>query len=163
MKPWPLSLLLSLTMCALPPAGASGAVSRPGPVVAIESIVLERDCMGCRHGLRIELRRDGHAVWSALGKARLRTADRELPGRIDAAAFEALARAVHEAAFFTLADQYDDPTLADGAWSQLTVQRSGSPAKTVWRRESAGPAALRALEGAIEAWRASAGLGEPWP
>jgi hypothetical protein len=166
MKPWPVSLVLSITLCALPPAGASGAGSRAGAspaAAAIESIVLERDCMGCRHGLRVELRRDGQALWALQGKARLRTADRQGTGRVDPAAFEALSRAVHEAAFFALADQYDDPQLADGGWSQLTVQRSGSPPKTVWRRESTGPAALLALEGAIEAWRARAGLGEPWP
>jgi hypothetical protein len=153
MNPWPLRTLcaaLTLVLCALPQGCASGGAPRQ----AIESIVLERDCMGCPQGLRIELRSDGRALWALVGKARHRSADREAPGRIEPAAFAALARAVQDAGFFALADQYDDPSLADGSWSQLTVQARGQPAKTVWRRESAGPPALLALEAAIESWRA---------
>jgi hypothetical protein len=154
-----LALGLGLPLaCMLAPAAASG----PAPAV-IESIVLERDCMGCPQGLRIELRRDGSARWALVGKPRLRTADREGAGRIAASDFAALARAVNRSGFFTLAEQYDDPATADGSWSQLTVTATGQPPKTVWRREAAGPPPLQALEAAIEGWRARAGLGAAWP
>lgn len=137
----------------------------PGLAVAaggIDSIVLERDCSGCAHGQRTELRRDGQALWVAVGKARLRTADREQAGRIEPVAFEALAAAVHRAGFFALPDSYDSSELLDGAWTQITVVRHGV-AKTVFRRESTGPAELLALEAAIERWRRGAGLGDVAP
>jgi hypothetical protein len=53
---------------------------------------------------------------------------------------------------FTLAPVHDDPSQADGAWTQLTLICSGSQ-HTLWRRADVGPAALDRIEALLAATR----------
>ncbi len=130
-------------MTTPPPAGATASGAD-----AIDAITLERDCPGCPTGLRLELRRDGSAVATVTGKARLGTQDQVSRARLAPGDFEALARAVVAAGFFGLAESFEEPGLKDGAWSTLTVTRA-TAAKQVFRRDEAGPAALKALEASM--------------
>ena len=62
----------ALCACVVLPACAA----RPGTadtISTISTIVLERDCPGCPTGSRLELRRDGIALATVTGKARLGT------------------------------------------------------------------------------------------
>ena len=70
----------------------------------------------------------------------------ELPG----AEFDALAQKLLALGFFEMAAVYEEAGLQDGSWSTLTVQRSGS-VHQVFRREDAGPPALKLLETAVTA------------
>jgi len=106
--------------------------------------------MGCRTGQRVELHRDGRAVATTTGKARLGTADRITRANLPVADFDALAQQLLAIGFFEMAPVYEEAGLQDGTWSTLTVQRSGS-VHQVFRREDAGPPALKLLESAITA------------
>jgi hypothetical protein len=55
--------------------------------------------------------------------------------------------------FFDMKDLYDDPTTRDGPWSTTRVTRGGRDT-AVFRREHVGPAALTAVETAIDALKA---------
>lgn len=127
---------------ALPANGAGDAAA------AITHITLEHDCSGCATGARLELRRDGSAQATVTGKARRGTQDKVAQARLAPADFERLAQAVVAAGFFELADSYEEPGLQDGPWATLAVQR-GAVLKQVFRRDEAGPAALKALEAQV--------------
>jgi hypothetical protein len=138
-------------IAAGPAAGTVSATSATsGAPSAITQIGLERDCFGCATGTRVLLHRDGRAELTITGKARHRTVDRPLHGRIEPQQFEALARLVLEADFFALEPLYEEPDLQDGAWATIRVGRGGD-IKEVFRREQAGPEGLARLEAAIEA------------
>jgi hypothetical protein len=122
-------------------------------VATISEITLERDCSGCPTGSILALRRDGTATYAVTGKARLGTESRTSTGRLPAGEFEKLARFIVAQGFFDMKEQYDDPQVRDGAWTTTSVMRGGQD-KRVFRRESAGPAALAAVEGAIDALKA---------
>jgi hypothetical protein len=136
-------LLALLGSTAVLPACASD-----GAAGAISAITLERDCNGCRTGSRLELQRSGEAVLTLTGKARLGTQDRVSRARITPADFAALANAAVAAGFFAMAETYEAEGLQDGPWAMLGLQR-GSVVKQVFRRDEAGPPALRALEAAV--------------
>jgi len=116
----------------------------------ISAITLESDCMGCRTGQRMELHRDGRAVATSTGKARLGTADHVARATLPEADFDALAQQLLAGGFFEMAPAYEEAGLQDGNWSTLTVQRSGS-VHQVFRREDAGPPALKVWETTITA------------
>jgi hypothetical protein len=127
------------------------------PLVAsisgVDVITLERDCSGCATGTRLELRREGQAVATTTGKARLRTTDSVARAPLSSADFEALVRQLMAAGFFEMAEVYEEAGVQDGNWSTLTVVRGGVPHQ-VFRREDAGPSALKALEAAMAALQA---------
>ena len=135
-------------------ANASTTVSSTASNIAsISTITLERDCNGCPTGTRLELQRNGQAVATSTGKARLGTADRVSRASLSAAEFDALARQLLSGGFFEMAEIYETPGEQDGSWATLTVVRHGA-AHQVFRREDAGPAALQSLEAAITALQA---------
>ena len=119
----------------------------------ISTITLERDCNGCTTGTRLELRRDGQAVATTTGKARLGTADRVARAVLPAAEFDALAQQLLAGGFFEMAEVYEEAGLQDGSWATLTVVRAGV-SRQVFRREDAGPATLKAVEAAMGALQA---------
>lgn len=152
-----------LTACAQPSALQDAnrpdtARMKPTPSSAtalhgISTITLERDCNGCATGTRLELRRDGQAVATSTGKAKLGTADSVSRAALPAAEFDALAQQLVAGGFFEMAEVYEEAGLQDGSWATLTVVRTGVP-RQVFRREDAGPAALKAVEAAIGALQA---------
>lgn len=143
----PLPALLLGAACAGPVPAAPCA-----PPSALQEIVWEQDCNGCPQGLRLRFGRDGQALLTATGKARLRTTDRVQPARLAPADFERLAAELAEAGLFRLAGRHEEPGLADGRWTQWQA-RCDSGVHTVFRREDAGPPELNRLDGIVEAWR----------
>jgi hypothetical protein len=136
---------------AMTPNTPARTAPAPAPSAAsIQHVSLERDCHGCASALRLELPRGGPAVAHRVGKARHRTADSSTSAALPAAEFDALAQALVAAGFFAMAASYEDETLADGAWTRLTV-RHASGEHSVFRREDAGPEALKALEASLDA------------
>lgn len=129
-------------------APAPGAVE--GPAAQITQITLERDCNGCASGSLLMLHRDGRAIHTDTGKARLGTEDRISTGQVSAADFEQLARVALAQGFFELDDVYEDPAIQDGRWATLIVTRRGAD-KRVFRRDDAGPTGLKSFEAAVEA------------
>lgn len=153
-------MLGALCGCIVLPACATGPATprmTPPPTSAaadaITAITLERDCSGCPSGSRLDLRRDGSAVATVTGKARRGTQDQVSRARLAPAEFDTLARAIVAAGFFGLAETYEEPGLQDGAWATLGVTR-GATLKQVFRREDAGPPALKSLEAALIALQA---------
>lgn len=159
---------MMLTACAQPavppPPGAVPSLKSlpmtPPPATdtatataSISAITWERDCSGCATGTRLELHRDGRAVATVTGKARLGSTDTVSRAGLPAAEFEALARQLLSNGFFEMADIYEEAGLQDGSWATLTVVRNGV-ARQVFRREDAGPAALKAVEAAVAALQA---------
>lgn len=132
------------------PAPPDTAAAEAG---AITALTLERDCSGCASGSRIELRRDGGVVATVTGKARLGTQTQVSRARMAPADFQDLARAVVAAGFFGMPETFEEPGLQDGAWASLAVAR-GAAVKQVFRRDGAGPAALKSLEAAVVALQA---------
>ncbi len=149
-----------LLCSASPLAGANGQQAgqlTPPSAADISEIRLERDCFGCPSGQVLLLRRDGSALLTHTGKARHRTEDRIEEGALSVSEFDQLAMQAMTQGFFVLDGSYEDADLRDGAWSQLRIlHRCGE--KTVFSREGAGPAALRALHARIEAVQAHIGL-----
>ncbi len=144
-----LALFALLAACGCVPHIAdaqSTAVSNPQQIMEIS---LERDCFGCATGSVLVLRRDGTATLTITGKARHGTESSVATGSVPRPDFEELARLALSQGFFELSDSYEDAQLQDGAWSTTRVLR-GSQEKRVFRREDAGPAALRNFEAAIE-------------
>ena len=84
------------------------------------------------------------------GKARLGTTERMARATLPATSFDALAQQLLAGGFFEMAPVYQEEGLQDGAWATLTVERNGT-VHQVFRREEAGPAALKAFEAAISA------------
>lgn len=148
----PASPTLTGAPTAMPPTHAPSTTPRPS-AASIQHITLERDCQGCTSILRLELPRGGPAMAHQIGKARHRTADSSASAPLPAAEFEALAQALVAAGFFSMADVYQDESLADGAWATVTVRHAGGT-HSVFRREDAGPEALKALEAALDALQA---------
>jgi hypothetical protein len=165
--------VLGLCLALLCSPGASATVASPPPLAegrtamtpntpasttpvaapsaaSIQHVTLERDCHGCASSLRLELPRGGPAVTLRIGKARHRTTDSSASAPLPAAEFDALARALVAAGFFAMAATYEDPSLADGAWASVTVRHAGGEHR-VFRREDAGPEALKALEASMDA------------
>ncbi len=142
-RAWAQCLLVGLCMCAGPLVGAPTAVS--ASMLPISQISIERDCFGCASGALLVLRADGTAQRMQRGKARHGTQDLATAGRVRAEDFAALARLVDAQQFFTLADEYQDPDLRDGPWTIVSVVR-GAQEKRVFRRDEAGPVALKLLE-----------------
>lgn len=119
----------------------------------ISHITLERDGTGAPTGTRLELQRGGSAVATTTGKPRLGTRDSVARAPLPAADFDRLAQQLLAAGFFEMAPVYEEAGLQDGRWATLTVVRDGV-AHQVFRREDAGPAALKALEAALDALQA---------
>lgn len=124
----------------------------------ITEISIERDCFGCASGWVLVLRRDGKAQRTLRGKARHRTQDIVMQGRVPLPDFESLARLIEAQNFFALVDEYQVPGLQDGPWTVVRVAR-GNLDKQVFRRDEAGPDALKQIEAAIDAVAARVGLG----
>lgn len=150
-----LGLLLGWTLsiggCASPLAAAQPPDNSPAR--EITAITLERDCFGCPTGSILTLHRDGSARLTTSGKARRGTQDKTATGTVSAADFDALARLAVAQGFFELKDVYEDPQLKDGAWVTTRITRAGQDTQ-VFRRDEAGPAALKTVEAAIEALKA---------
>jgi|GEM_PF-2127845 len=150
MRAAPTSTLLALAACmgcAAPVPAARCATS-----AAVQEIVWEQDDTGRPQGLRLRFGRDGQALLTATGKARLRTADVAVPAALPAADFERLAAELAAAGLFTLGPRHEEPGLADGRWTQWRATCTGGTHE-VFRREDAGPAALDALDAIVERWR----------
>lgn len=131
-----------------------GAAMAASPDAAITLISMEKDCFGCSAGERLVLRRDGQASLTLTGKARHGTQDQTSLGEVGDADFEALARLTLAQGFLTLQEVYDDPQTRDGAWTIISIERSGGEAKQVFRRAGTGPAALDLIEAALQEQRA---------
>lgn len=142
--------LIALSLCL----GCAGTVPAAGcdRAAAVQEIVWEQDCPGCPQGLRLRFGRDGQALLTATGKARLRTADVDRPAVLAPADFERLVQALAEAGLFGLAALHEEPGVADGRWTQWRVS-CGQGTHELFRREDAGPPALDALDAIVEAWR----------
>jgi hypothetical protein len=147
--------LTGLALCALCAIGGcmphvadaqSTAAANPSPITEIS---VERDCFGCATGSVLVLRRDGTATLTITGKARMGTENSVSTGSVRREDFDELARLALTQGFFDLNDSYEDPQMQDGAWSTTRVVR-GTQDKRVFRRDDAGPPALRRLEDAIE-------------
>ena len=106
-------------------ASAQGNTMNTAPAAAdtITEISIERDCTGCPSGSVLVLRRDGTALLSTTGKARLGTESSVLQGRVSRDDFDRLARQALSLGFFQLNETYEDPQLQDGAWSTTRVVR----------------------------------------
>lgn len=141
-------MVLCLWGCSGPGVGAP--TSTPAAMPVITEIAIERDCFGCASGAVLVLRRDGSAQRTQVGKARHRTADVVALGRVAAADFEALARFVETQNFFAMADEYQEADVQDGPWTVLRVVR-GAQEKRVFRRDEAGPDALKRIGQRIDA------------
>jgi hypothetical protein len=111
----------------------------------ITQISIERDCFGCASGSLLLMRADGSAQRVQRGKARHGTVDVLARGSVRAEDFAALARLVEAQQFFAMDDEYQDPDLRDGPWTLTSVVR-GAQEKRVFRRDEAGPEALKVLE-----------------
>ena len=146
---WALAMLAC--WCMPPWAGAQARGAQTPPPV--REISLDRDCGGCDKGLLVVLHRDGRALLTRSGKARLGTAAETAIGTVRSRDFDRIARLAIAQGFFEMQDEYQDPELADGAWTTLRIVR-GTQDKRVFRREDAGPASLKALEAAIDELRA---------
>lgn len=119
---------------------------------AITRISMERNCFGCPAASVLVLRRDGTATYTTTGTARSATPDSVFQGTLPVAEFERIAGFVEAQGFFRFDDTYDDPQTRDGPWVTTSVAR-GAQEKRVFRRDEAGPAALQAVEAAIDALR----------
>ena len=135
------------------PALACGSPAAP-TAEAIAEIRQERECSGCDTGSAVTLKKDGTATFVRTGKSRFGTTDQAFTGTVAAADFQRLAALIVAKGFFEMQDEYRDPNLADGGFVTTTAQAEART-KTVVDSNGAGPAALREIEDAIEAVRAS--------
>ena len=159
-KRWRQAVSASLVTALCWGAACTTAAPSNPPSVAmsqITQITLERNCFGCATGSVLVLRRDGTAQLTQTGNARSGTADQRLRGSVTTAEFDALARLLVGRGYFSFDDSYQDPALQDGPWTTTAVLRLGpgqaqeKHEKRVFRRDDAGPAALREIESAIDA------------
>lgn len=145
-----LAMVLALCgPCRSMAQAAAGATAVP----LITAISLERDCSACPTGSVLLLQRDGSAVLNVTGKSRHGTQDSMSRGTLRVEDFDTLAHFVTAQGFFEMGDSYADAELQDGTWAATIVTGDGA-AKRVFRREDAGPAALKAVEAAITAVQA---------
>ena len=143
--------MLGLWGCAGPLVNVPTALPSAAPPGApITQISIERDCFGCAGGSLLVLRADGSAQRVQRGHARHGSLDVVTQGVGRAAEFAALARFVQVQQFFAMADEYQDPDLRDGPWTLVSVTRGGQE-KRVFKRDEAGPEALKLLESRIDA------------
>jgi hypothetical protein len=143
----------AMTAPPTPPRTAAAASVAPCRVATIEA---ERGGFGLAEGLRLTITHDGRATLVRVGHARHGTEDRTTEGRIARRDFVRLAARAHGAGFFGMGERYDDPTLADGAWSRIAVQclpGAGPTGHAVWWQEATGPAALLDFEQALWRWQ----------
>ena len=144
-------MLLGLWGCTGPLVDAPAALpSAMPPGAPITQISIERDCFGCAGGSLLVLRADGSAQRVQRGHARHGALDVVTHGAGRAADFAALARFVQVQQFFAMADEYQDPDLRDGPWTLISVTR-GDQEKRVFKRDEAGPDALKLLQSRIDA------------
>jgi hypothetical protein len=148
-----LALAALAAICGCMPHIADAQTAAAASAQSITEISLERDCFGCATGSVLVLRRDGTATLTITGKARHGTESSVSTGSVRKEDFDELARLALSLGFLELNDSYEDPQLQDGAWSTTRVLR-GNQDKRVFRREDAGPAALRSFEAAIERQKA---------
>lgn len=148
-----LGAALLLPACAQQPAPVTGTAAPARPAHDISLITLERSCFGCPGSTRLELRRDGTAVLSTTGNAKLGQADSVARARLPQPAFDELARQLLASGFFEMAASYQEAGLQDGSWATLAAVR-GAQQHAVFRREEAGPAALQQLLDAVAAQQA---------
>ncbi len=137
--------LLTLSSTSL--ARAELAATELAP--QFSGIRLEKSCFGCADGVRVVLQREGLATRTVLGQARLGTVDQSQSSPLSREDFETLLRFILEQGFLDLLEVYEDADLRDGSWTQITLSGNGRE-KTVFQRESAGPAALQAMVAAIQ-------------
>jgi hypothetical protein len=145
------ALVAAFGACGVMPAAASGPSAPPG-AAGIQAITLERGCFGCADAGVIELRRDGVARLTVTGQARMGTQDKTSQGRLTPGEFDRLAALLVAQGFFKLGDIYEDPQTRDGPWFTLGVV-GPLPAKQVFSRDGAGPAALKRMADAVDATR----------
>ncbi len=145
------SLLLVLCSGAVIGSGACAGAASPRPV----RIVLERDQPGCTPGLRIEIDDSGEVQRIVPGKARCGIAEQRSVLQVGARRVQALAQRADAEGFFALSphhspggDSAASDTLADGAWTMLTIEFGGRR-HGVFSREEAGPALLRRLQAEV--------------
>lgn len=141
----------TLTLLALSCAAAATPTS-----VGVRSITLERDCTGCAQARRITLRNDDSLEWVIPGHERMGAQEQRFSAHLQTGQFQAIAALFMGKNFLALADDYADPTLQDGPWSRLQLEREDHSVKQVWRRGEAGPAVLNELEAAVETAAAKA-------
>jgi hypothetical protein len=144
------AIAVALALCCCTPVLAAAPAGGGPPAAAITEITIERDCFGCATGSILVLRRDGTASFTVTGKARHGTENRTSSGAVRVEDFEKLSRFIVAQGFFDLKEQYEESQIRDGAWTTTSVVRGGQD-KRVFRREGAGPAALKAVEAAIDA------------
>lgn len=141
-------LFAALSGCAAQVIAASAAAA---PLAAgITEIRLEAGCFGCATGSSLVLRRDGSASFTVTGNARHGTADATSRATLALADFDALAERLVMLGYFGFDETYQDPEIQDGAWAAMSVVRNGM-AKSVFRRNDAGPPSLSDAASAIEA------------
>ena len=145
-------VLRALWTCLLA-GGGTAARAGSGAGHMISRITIVQDCFGCATGSTLVLQRDGTARHMVTGKARHGTEDRSWLGEVRPQDFEALASLVQAAGFFEMDEGYEDPQVADGAWSTITITRGGQD-KQVFRRGQAGPESLTQIEAAAQALKA---------
>ncbi|WP_422011780.1 hypothetical protein [Roseateles sp.] len=122
-----------------------------GPMPALKTITLERDCNGCLSGSRLAFHADGSAQVATVGKARLGTADSLCEGRVSIETFEELARLATTGGFLQLDAEIADPQVQDGPWLTLRAEYADGSAKQVFSRGEMAPASLTELVQAIDA------------
>lgn len=160
------TLQLGPPVAAHPPPGPAVMTDPTSPLTRatatsvarcrVAAIEAERGGFGLPEGQHLTITHDGRATLVRTGHARHGTEDRSVEGRIARRDFARLAARVHGAGFFGMSEQYDDPTLADGAWSRISVQclpGTGHTGHSVWWREATGPAALLDFEQALWRWQ----------
>lgn len=149
-------LSIGIAGCMPPTVGAQPA--RVPSMNLITEISLERDCFGCASGWVLVLRRDGTAQRTLRGNSRRGTVDQVSTGTLRLSDFQALADVVEARRFFALADEFRDPEIQDGPWTQLRVVR-GAQAKQVFRQDGIEHAGLMQIEARIDAVAVRLGLG----
>ena len=151
-----LVMLLALGGCA-----TSLALAQPPRAAQthmdITLIALESNCFGCATSSLLELRSDGTATFTVTGNARLGAASTSTKATLRRQDFDALALVAVSRGFFELSDTYADAQLQDGAWTITRMVRGGQD-KSVFTRDEAGPANLKAVQAAIQALQSKLGF-----
>jgi hypothetical protein len=148
---WTTGVLLAACIAG----GVAPAQAHKGKAVsAISAVTLERHCMGCADELTLRLQRDGTALLTLPGHARLGRTEQRLSGKVSPQAFDALARQLVAARFMSLDAIYEDPQMRDGSTSTISVE-AGQQVKQVISRDGWGPQVLLDCLASIEAAKAA--------
>src|SRR5262245_42451202 len=92
------------------------AVQVPTVLAAdVTQVILEERCFGCGREMVLTLKRDRTATKTVPGVARTGTRDQQFTAILPPEEFDRLARAIVDAGFFALSDEYRDPRVADAA------------------------------------------------